>query len=76
MGTVPFDLPYKLYKLWGITMKNSNETNTDYRQMTNMLTEERTYEFGQLTLITEPIFKEKSIDTLGSVLLRLITSTL
>ena len=55
-------------------MKISNET--DNRHMTKQLTDKRTYEFDKITIITEPIFKEQSPDTLGSVLLRLMTHTL
>lgn len=34
--------------------------------------EQMTYRFGNRAFIVEPVFKEESLDTLGSVLLRLM----
>ncbi len=52
--------------------KNQNTDNQSHR-VDNSLTEKTTYDFDNNSFIVEPVFKNENSETLGTVLLRLMT---
>ncbi len=52
--------------------KNQNTDNQSHR-VDNSLTEKTTYDFNNNSFIVEPVFKNENSETLGTVLLRLMT---
>ena len=47
-------------------------TSPDVPKQNQVQLEQMTYRFGNRAFVVEPVFKEESPDTLGSVLLRLM----
>ena len=56
---------------------NDTTQNLGHKNICNTkdLDAEMTYQINGTSFVVQPIFKEKSSETLGSVLLRLITSS-
>ena len=55
-------------------MQDYNSVLSGKKPQKNPLKEKTTYRFGNRSFVVESVFKEKSPDTLGSVLLRLMKS--
>lgn len=55
-------------------MQDHNSVLSGKKPQANPLKEKTTYRFGNRSFVVESVFKEKSPDTLGSVLLRLMKS--
>ena len=53
-------------------MRDHNSVSSGKKPQENSLKEKTTYRFGNRSFVVEPVFKEESPDTLGSVLLRLM----
>ena len=53
-------------------MQDRNSVSSGKKPQENPLKENTTYRFGNRSFVVESVFKEKSPDTLGSVLLRLM----
>ena len=49
------------------------KSKEDCHSADNSLTEETTYDFDKNSFIVEPVFKTENSETLGAVLLRLMT---
>lgn len=52
---------------------NNLKTNEQCHRADNSLTEKTTYDFDKNSFIVEPVFKTDKSETLGTVLLRLMT---
>ena len=61
------------FKKGDFTMQ-AKKTNPEKAKNPEMLTLDSTYRIGNRSFIVEPVFKEKSSQTLGEVLLRLMKS--
>ncbi len=53
-------------------MQDRNSVSSGKKPQENPLKEKTTYRFGNRSFVVESVFKEKSPDTLGNILLRLM----
>lgn len=58
-----------------MTGKTTNNTKENSHRVNSSLTETNTYDFDKNSFVVEPVFKKENAETLGSILLRLMTHT-
>ncbi len=60
-------------EVWPMAENINPKTNEQCHRADSSLTEKTTYDFDKNSFIVEPVFKTENSETLGAVLLRLMT---
>ena len=60
-------------EVWPMAENINHKINENCHRADSSLTDKTTYEFDKNSFIVEPVFKTENSETLGAVLLRLMT---